>query len=142
MTRVGRFLQLSGHRRALLLEAALLLGSVQLAARVLDDARLTRWLGRQTSATPGPRSAEQLRLAEEVGWAIAAAARHLPSDPVCLPQALAARLMLRRRHVPSTLYLGVARTPGPIAHAWLRVGDLVVTGAEGVHRYVVVSTFA
>jgi hypothetical protein len=51
--------------------------------------------------------------------------------------------MLNRRHIDSTLYLGVAKEKGSlIAHAWLRCGSRYVTGKEGVEKFTVVSTFA
>ena len=49
--------------------------------------------------------------------------------------------MLRRRGIPSTLYLGMTRDP-VAAHAWLRVGDTNVTGGRDVERYAVVASFA
>ena len=48
--------------------------------------------------------------------------------------------------IANTLYLGVAREGGAgapaIAHAWLRSGHSVVTGAAGRERFTVVATFA
>jgi hypothetical protein len=49
--------------------------------------------------------------------------------------------MLRLRGTESTLYLGVTREP-VAAHAWLRVGDMHVTGGQDVGRYAVVASFA
>jgi hypothetical protein len=50
--------------------------------------------------------------------------------------------MLRRRGIHSTLYLGVDRATGFDAHAWVRVGRVIVTGAPEHRRFSVVSTFA
>jgi hypothetical protein len=50
--------------------------------------------------------------------------------------------MLRRRGIPSTLYLGVDPDRGYDAHAWVRVGPLVVTGTPATQRFVVVTSFA
>jgi len=61
---------------------------------------------------------------------------------MCFPQALAATLMLRRRGIRSTLYLGVDPHRDLDAHAWVRVGGLIVTGGPDEARFVVVSTFA
>jgi hypothetical protein len=62
-------------------------------------------------------------------------------------QAVAAKLMLRRRGLPNTLYLGVAREDARrdspvLAHAWLRSGAVDVTGATDVSRYAVVGRFS
>jgi Transglutaminase-like superfamily len=76
-----------------------------------------------------------------VGRAVAAAAWRTPWRSACLEQAIAAQAMLRRRGIESTLYLGVAKDP-VVAHAWLRVGAVNVTGGEDVDRYAVVASFA
>jgi hypothetical protein len=76
-----------------------------------------------------------------VAWAIGAAAGRVPWRAGCLEQAIAAKAMLRRRGIASTLYLGVTRDPVG-AHAWLRVGDVNVTGGRDVARYAVVASFA
>lgn len=52
----------------------------------------------------------------------------------CLVQSLAARNMLARRGVVSTLHLGFAAAPGRnlSAHAWLQVGDFEVVNKGSV----------
>ena len=46
----------------------------------------------------------------------------------CLVQSLAARRMLSRRAIPSTLHFGMTAVPhqNPTAHAWLTVGNFEV----------------
>ena len=65
-----------------------------------------------------------------IGWAVTCAARNAPFTAVCLPQALAAKMMLRRRGVVAELYFRFCKADdGELAtHAWLRVGDVEVTG--------------
>ena len=75
---------------------------------------------------------------------MATVARHLPWDCTCLAQALAGKAMLRVRGVPSTLYLGLAKT-GEVqlqAHAWLRCGERILTGWQEKGRFTVIATFA
>jgi hypothetical protein len=96
-------------------------------------------LGMPQAETPAMASPDLA--SRRVAWAIAAAARRAPWRSECLEQAIAAKAMLRRRGIASTLYLGMARDP-VAAHAWLRVGDLNVTGGRDVARYSVVASFA
>ena len=59
----------------------------------------------------------------------------------CLVRALTAQKMLSKRNIHSTLYLGCARKEGKmVAHAWLRVGKLYVTGGNG-EDYAMVDKF-
>ena len=81
-----------------------------------------------------------------IGQAIRSAANYTPWESVCLPQAMAAQWMLKRRHIAGTLYLGVAKDetkPEKLAaHAWLRSGDVLLTGGAGHRQFTVVATFS
>jgi hypothetical protein len=72
------------------------------------------------------------------GWAVTRAARHVPFSAVCLPQAMAARIMLKRRGVDSVLHFGarIGQDKPIDAHAWLDAAGVEVTG------YPVAKTFA
>ncbi len=76
------------------------------------------------------RRTDQAPLAEEIGWAVTRAARYLPFKAVCLPQAMAARVMLKRRGVASVMHFGAAKgEEKPLdAHAWLDAAGVEVTG--------------
>lgn len=81
-----------------------------------------------------------------IGWAIQAAAVRTPWESACLVQALTGMIMLSHRGIGATLYLGVAKEESNpesmAAHAWLRCGDTVLTGAVGVERFSVISSFS
>ena len=128
----------------LLLEAALMLEVARLAIALAPFRHIAPWLGVCRSATPTtPLSEAHTWLAKRIGWAVHTAAGHLPWQAVCLPQAIAAKFMLRRRGFASTLYLGVSRDDISFkAHAWIRTGDVIVTGYQDMQRYTVVSSFA
>lgn len=55
-----------------------------------------------------------------------------PFRAVCLPQAMAAQWMLRRRGIPSRVVFGTRRRAGSEFefHAWLRVGPETILGGE------------
>lgn len=76
------------------------------------------------------------RRAATVARALAAASSRLPFETTCLTRALAGRLMLGRRRIPSTVVLGVRRDEAQLqAHAWLAVADGVVCGGEEAPHY-------
>lgn len=66
-----------------------------------------------------------------------------PWDSKCLVRALAARKILKRRGVHTTLYLGVGKEEEKkmIAHAWLRCGSFYVTGGTG-EEFAMVAKFS
>jgi hypothetical protein len=55
----------------------------------------------------------------------------------CLVRALAGRILLMRRGVPSTIRFGVRKGPSGLeAHAWLIVNGEILLGGEGAADYV------
>ncbi len=85
--------------------------------------------------------------AARIRWAMAAVSRRTPWTSTCLMQALSAQRMLRRRGAPATVYLAMLEGGKPpdtpiLAHAWVRCGDLVITGQCDESRYRVIATFA
>ena len=138
-----RFGEVDNRRRAYLAEAVACLLAARLALIFIPFPRLARHLGtfvppadaRATQAAT-ETAPEQARLAEDIGWAVTRAARYLPFKAVCLPQAMAARVMLKRRGVQSVMHFGAAKgKEKPLdAHAWLDAAGVEVTGypvAEG-----------
>jgi hypothetical protein len=127
---------LSARRRALLIEAALRLVAAQAVLFLVPFPYLARRFG--TFVPPSdPRvalggsgaSAEHAAVAGEIGWAVTTAARHVPFRAVCLPQAMAAWMMLKRRGVTSVIHFGAAKGAAALdTHAWLDAAGIEVTG--------------
>lgn len=145
MSRIASFFRRSPRERRLFLEAVLWLAWAKLLVHGVPFRWVAPRLGRTNVETPEAITVTGRTLAGEISWAVEAAARHVPLGFVCLPQAMAAKWMLRRRHLPSTLYLGVALDPtrkaAMLAHAWLRAGDKIVTGAAEAQRHSKVAAF-
>jgi hypothetical protein len=73
---------------------------------------------------------------------IASIEPRLPWRSTCLVQALAARSMLRRRHVATLLHFGVALDEGRIrAHAWLEAGGGCVCGGKAAIGFTPIAAF-
>ncbi len=83
----------------------------------------------------------------EIGKAVAVAVRRAasiaPFRAVCLQQAVAAALLLRRRGQPVEVLFGVARHDTRLdAHAWAISGAVTVTGGAQRHRFTQIAVFA
>lgn len=82
---------------------------------------------------------------ETISWAIRAAAARTPWESACLTQALTGMVMLSRRRINAILYLGVAKdesgSEALMAHAWLRCGESILTGAGNYDKFTVISTY-
>jgi hypothetical protein len=131
--------------RGLLVEAFSWLALIRLLIAVLPF----KWIvslfrlkqGEDLAAPDGVLAEKAVR----IGWAVRATAQRQIWDSTCLSQAVAGAVLLRRRGIHSTFYLGVAKglasTKEMSAHAWLRCGAIILTGAAGHERFTVISSF-
>ena len=91
-----------------------------------------------------PKPPQDPSLLRRASWAVRTASRYTPWESNCLPQAIAAKGMLRCRAVHSTLYLDLKRSSQDKleAHAWLRSGNPYIIGGYVSRGFTLVATFA
>jgi hypothetical protein len=146
MNAARQFFRRSRRERRLFVEALLWLAWAKLLVHAVPFRRIAPRLGRTQAETAATVSAADRALAVEISWAVQAAARHVRFGFVCLPQAMAAQRMLRRRRIATTLYFGVSpdheKKDAIASHAWLRAGDKIVTGQEQMHAHRPLAWFA
>ena len=115
------------------------------AAAILVRSRPTRrWTQNPLQSAPDqtdPReiSSETTAAVDRVRRAIARFSQIAPSVFICLPQAIAARRMLKRRGIGSALYCGTRQggSGEKEFHAWLKVGEKWVVGHCDENSYAV-----
>jgi hypothetical protein len=142
---VWQFARLASAEKVIFSLAFALLGVGRLMVWLRLFRRPAVWFG----GSPGHSGyshllvAEQLRQAEQIGRLVRLAARHTPWQSKCLVQAVAARTLLCCRRIPSTVYLGVAKSPlhGMQAHAWVTAGSVHVTGNDGSRNFTTIAAF-
>ncbi|PYE52597.1 lasso peptide biosynthesis B2 protein [Paenibacillus barcinonensis] len=141
--RIKAFFKLSGSMRRLVWEAYVLLAWARIQ-KSKPFAKVAPGLGAPMVETPmNGLSRDQIAVIRSISKAIMLAAKYTFWESRCLVMAVAAMKMLERRHIESTLYMGTARNEeGQLtAHAWLRSGKLIVTGADTMDQYTVVGVF-
>ena len=139
---LGRLKRLAPADIALAAEAACMLTFFRAALNFLPTQRLTMWMDRYDRKRPSISPAMATQTIGRVQWSIEAVTRHAPLTFVCFPRSLAAYFMLRRRHVVSKLFYGVAREADQLtAHTWVKVGDCTVVGGEVESQFTVLHTF-
>lgn len=117
-------------RLPLAVEAAITLTVASVRLRWRPQSETSGLLG--DARPPSPASAPAAGASSEairIGRAVERMATVLPWHPVCLPRAVAATSMLRRRRIECRAHLGVRGEKPPEAHAWVTVGGVVVQGA-------------
>lgn len=104
----AKFFRRSSAEQRLFIEALFWLGVSRLAILVAPFRRIAPFLGQTMVETPAdatPASAVPTR----ISWAVRTAGRYTPWESKCLAQAMAGKMMLKRRGFPSTLYLGLLK---------------------------------
>lgn len=134
-------------------------GAVQ---RWVPMTRWAGWLGTPAGVPDAWRGSAVQRLIRmtptpletQVRAAVNAGSEHLPWEPTCLAQALAAQVMLRRRGSAGVVVIGLRRSsaaaaegaedPGADgweAHAWLMAPSGVLTGGPAARGFTATSVF-
>jgi len=142
--RLRNFWDRSWADKWLFFQAYWLLGISRLAILTLAFKRLAGYLGEHRAESSRELPESQLETTKCISWAVESASRFTPWKSNCFPKAITAQYLLRRRGIPSTLYLGclVDDADTMKAHAWLRSGPRIVTGRAGHQQFGVVATFA
>ena len=119
-------------RRAYLREAFVTIIFARLAVRFIPSARVFSW------ADKPARRISRFAVDEIswVSWAVESVSAKPWMNALCLPRALAAHAMLRRRGIASRLCLGVARDGSDLAaHAWVEVGETKIVSGPEIARF-------
>lgn len=99
-----------------------------------------KW-GKEGEESSYEATIEEYRYAKRVAYAVNHVCNKTKWESKCLVRALTAQKLLRKKGIPSTLYLGCGLKDGKmVAHAWLRCGRMYVTGGNGA-EYAIVDKF-
>jgi hypothetical protein len=126
------------RRRAFLREAFVMLAIARFAVRFVPASRIFAWADRP------PRRITRFA-ADDVDWIFWAVER-ISAKPwmnaLCLPSALAAHAMLRRRGIASRVCLGVARNGQELAaHAWVEADSSKSSGSAEASGFTRLAEF-
>jgi hypothetical protein len=139
--KLRRFAGLDAADKWLFVRAIAALALARLGLAIVPfERRMARWPEREPEAGNSSPDPELLR---RVAFAVTSAAANVPWRSDCLPRAIAARALLKRRGCVPTIHLGVERLGDDAlaGHAWLTCGNAVVVGGEELGRYTEVHRF-
>ncbi|MDR3598919.1 MAG: lasso peptide biosynthesis B2 protein [Desulfosporosinus sp.] len=143
MRYIRQFLSLRFTDQRPLIEAFILLGISRFLILAIKFKTVAPVLGKHGKESANKVTAQDLEISKKVAWAVRVMSKHTVWESKCLVQAMTAKIMLNRRKISSTIYLGVAKDEAQqlIAHAWLRCGDKILTGGGGRDKFTVVGIF-
>ena len=138
--RVIDFLRYNGEKW-MTITVYLYVAYYRLCLLLVPMSRIETMIGVRGEESDAEETLENLKLAKLVGFHVNRVTAHLPLKRKCFVRALSARKILMKKGVNTTLYLGVGKEEGNmVAHAWLRCGQLYVTGGNGA-GYAMVAKF-
>jgi hypothetical protein len=105
--------------------------------------KIAQLLGKEMYEAPDDISENGLQRQKQVLVAVLRACRFSPWRTKCFEQAIAAKVMLKRRGIKSTVFFGVFKGESNelLAHAWLISNGMIVTGGPKIDQYTVLSWF-
>lgn len=140
MSYVVRFIRLPSHRKVLFVAAVVQLSRAWFIVRKSGFTKQAPFLGTKHAGDWTEGSIEHPDKVEDVRWAINKVCNLSGDRFTCLMIALAGKALMRRDGIPNALVLGAKISCGPeqsnvMAHAWLRAGEMVVFGSNGMSDY-------
>jgi len=89
---------------------------------------------------------EKMIVVQRVKSAVVGVSKYTPWESKCMVQAVAAKWLLEQQNIRTTIYFGIMKDPEDTnklkAHAWLKVGDYIITGREGHKAFKVVNFYS
>jgi hypothetical protein len=138
-----RYFKISREERRVFLKALYLLLVWKIKIAILPMPAYVKLFGQKGNEEDfADRS--QDAIIKKIQIAVRRADSVLPWKSKCLTEAIATKRLLEGREIKSTLFLGVAKDEDQklIAHAWIKWGDRIISGARGHENFTVVQKFS
>lgn len=138
------FFKKSSKEKLMFIQAFILCGVFRGLILLVPFNKLKQYMGTYNKESSPEMNISQYSIAKKIAWAVNRASYITPWESKCLVQALTAQRMLKRRHIISTLYLGIAKEGNSnlVAHAWLRCGVMIVTGGQEMSNFREIAKFS
>jgi len=138
------FLFLPLRVKWLFIEALYTSAWVKLSLSFFPFKKVMGWLGKpqiETTATANPQT---IATRKEVKRALELCNKYAPWPTECYTLSLTGKLLLQRRHIDSTLYIGFRKDEYNAykGHAWLRANDMYISGYKESVGFTIHSLFS
>lgn len=129
-TQIGYLKRIPIKYKLMTLEAVVLMAFCRFSILFFPFRHVAAKMGTPMVETPEEILEDKQVYAKEICWLIEKSSRYTPWESKCLVKALTALMMLKKRKIPCTLYLGMAKDKSNklSAHAWLRCGKAILLG--------------
>jgi hypothetical protein len=103
-----------------------------------------RYLGEMQQLNNFEATESQLQEAINIKVKVLLVCKNTPWESKCLVQAVTCKQLLLKKGIHTNLFLGVWKDENATemkAHAWLKLGDVILTGKHGHQKFKVVNFF-
>ena len=108
--------------------------------------RYEKYLGERGEKASSSTVENQEEIIQTVRKVVKATSKNTPWESKCMVQAISCKWLLKKYGIETTIYFGVQNdTDNPSklkAHAWLKLGEYVLTGREGHKGFKVVNFYS
>jgi len=142
---IKRFLSLPFKRKMLYVEAYSFLLFWHVVGKLMPLGWYKSFFGKRLQDAPEQTLSSPSKTALKISHCVNVSAKAAPWKPVCYPQALTARSMLKLRGMNSTLYFGALYQGGEglvKLHCWTVHRGAILTGKRGHEDYKVIQIYS
>jgi len=143
LRKVKKFKTYLLQHKLLILKAFFVTGVMRILLIVVPFKILKKYIGKYDEESSFNIDSINIDIIEKISWAVTKLSIYTPWDSKCFVQALTAQRLLYDKGLESTLYFGVSKSldKGILeAHAWIRCGNIYVTGGNG-EKFCIVAKF-
>jgi hypothetical protein len=142
--KLDTFLKLPKGIRRLFVEAMVISAGVKFCLLFFPFKYVLRWMGAALAESGQMPDEASLPVRKNIKSALQLCCKYTPWRTECYTLALTGKLMLKRRNISSTLYLGFIKDGDGKrkGHAWLRACDTYIAGYRESAGYPVNFTFS
>lgn len=138
------FWELGFKKQLMFIEAFILSGIYRFMMLYMPFKYVKKRLGEPKKESAREEPLEVYRLAKEIRGLVLLACKYTPWESECLIRAMLVQHFLKRKKIATTIYLGVNKDDlnNMKAHAWLRCGEMIVTGHSQKRYFIQVAHFS
>lgn len=144
MGKFRTFIRLPLRTKWLFLEALITSAWVKVSLKIFPFKKIMSWLGAANIESDQANNQQTLNTRQQVKAALVLCNKYALWPTECYTLSLTGKLLLKRRRINSTLYIGFKKddTGKYKGHAWLRANDTYISGFKESREFQVHSMFS
>ena len=144
MHKLKVFFELGFKKQLMLIEAYILSGLYRFAIMFLPFKYVKKQLGEAKTESTYEVDDAVYQEAKQIRNIVLLACKYTPWESKCIVRAMLVQHFLKRKKIATTIYLGVNKDElqNMKAHAWIRCGEMIVTGEYENDHFIQVARFS